>query len=71
MRGGSGEAGAWLAVGGSKKLQFGLGIRAVAASQSMSSASGQRVWPKAGPGPIPWPSAPGRAPRGPVSFLEL
>lgn len=51
---GLGEAGAWLAVGGGKKLQFVLGIRAVAASQSMSSASGQRVWAKAGPGLIPW-----------------
>lgn len=43
-----------MAVGGGKKLQFGLGIRAVAASQSMSSVSGQRVWAKAGPGLIPW-----------------
>lgn len=50
--GGLAEAGgAWVVWGSSKKLESALGIGAVATSQSVSSASGQRVWPWAQPGP--------------------
>lgn len=53
------EPGGGAAEGG---LGSALGIGAMAVSQSMSSASGQRVWPRAGPGLMPLPPAP--PPRG-------
>lgn len=53
----------------SEKLESVLGIGAVAASQSMSSASWQRVWPRAGAAlmPPPLPHGDGRACVGPQS----